>query len=107
MRPESTAETSTAVAPDPADDEVVVEPYETELPYSTCQVVASALGLTAPATVTDVEVTVEAEPVVTTGAAASAWPAPKLSATTAAASSRPTTVTSLLVRMTSAPLSNP
>src|SRR5712691_8950402 len=74
----------TTAVPEPALADVVVEPYEVDVPYSTCQLVASPPGTTDPVTVAVVDPIAVAGPVVAVGAAARALP-PKLTSATAAA----------------------
>jgi hypothetical protein len=79
------AETLAGVAPDPALFAVVCDPYDADVPYSMCHVVASPPGSTVPVTDAVVDPTAVVGPVVAVGAAASARPAKTVSATTKAA----------------------
>jgi len=60
------------IVPEPALADELCVPYAVLLPYSTCQVVASPLGFTVPATVAEVGETAVTGPVITTGAEAAA-----------------------------------
>jgi hypothetical protein len=71
--------------PEPALFAAVLEPYEVDVPYSTCHVVASPPGSTVPVTDAVVDPTAVVGPVVAVGAAAAARPAKSASATMKAA----------------------